>query len=226
MVTMVLYPENSKSTHKLVHVENSKLLLTTLEPYTTTALIELARAEDIAVQRLPRQRKILVSQQPREKKIAVAGTVDVKPAGSCTMNGSVCIFGSITTWTLLVCLFLARSRKAGSHYGHEVEHVVADLGCQPHIACDDDCVLLSSLSLDGALTFSNMTSSSAGFDFGLIRFSTPRAVVYPKSVRDVRATVRAVRSSSQLTLAAKGRGHSVHGQAQVRNFCCHESIFS
>lgn len=63
------------------------------------------------------------------------------------------------------------------------------------------------------LTFTNV--SSASVDFGRIRFSSPAAVVYPESVRDVEATVRAVRAGAGLTLAAKGRGHSVHGQAQV-----------
>ncbi|XP_024383193.1 cytokinin dehydrogenase 4 isoform X2 [Physcomitrium patens] len=78
-----------------------------------------------------------------------------------------------------------------------------------------DHALLSSLRLDGSLTFSN--TSSAASDFGRIRYSLPGAILYPKSVRDVELAVRAVQSSkgSGLTLAAKGSGHSVHGQAQA-----------
>jgi len=208
MVTMVLLPENTKSraksAHKLVHVDNNQLLLTALEPYTTTALIELAsRTEQAAGLPQRRKRQIWVA-QPGDNKDASAHVV--KPAGTCAM----CIFGGITTWALLVCLLVITRR--GSHYRDEEEVVnLRGSPCLPR----GDRGMLESLSLDGAMTFTNTTS--AALDFGRIRFSTPAAVVYPGSIRDVEATVRAVRSSGAgLTLAAKGRGHSVHGKAQVR----------
>lgn len=232
MVTMVLLPEKPKSsttTHKLVHVESNKLLLTTLEPYTASALLELAaRTEDV----LPRKRKISVTQPPREIKAAAVDVEEVKSAAvGRAMSGSLCIFSSIATWTLLVCLVLARtsSRRgsllqplgeedAGRQRRRSLEFGTQEgpPAVQGSLLSQDDRALLSSLRLDGALTFSN--TSSAGIDFGRIRFSTPGAMVSPKSVRDVEATVRAVRSatSSGLTLAARGCGHSVHGQAQVR----------
>lgn len=226
MLTMVLLPEKPKSsttTHKLVHVESNKLLLTTLEPYTASALLELAaRIEDV----LPRKRKISVTQPPREIKAAAVDVEEVKSAAvGRAMSGSLCIFSSIATWTLLVCLVLARtsSRRGSLLQPLGEEDAGRQFGTQEgppavegSLLSQDDRALLSSLRLDGALTFSN--TSSAGIDFGRIRFSTPGAMVFPKSVRDVEATVRAVRSatSSGLTLAARGCGHSVHGQAQVR----------
>ena len=121
-----------------------------------------------------------------------------KDAAGSVMRSCVHVLGSWTrlAWssTLLVCLLLARDEVAKPSSG--VDHA-----------------LLSSLPLDGSLTFSN--TSSAASDFGLIHFAVPAAVLYPQSIRDVQAAVRAVASHAGLTLAAKGRGHSVHGQAQV-----------
>jgi hypothetical protein len=118
-----------------------------------------------------------------------------KDAAGSVMRSCVRVLGSWTrlAWssTLLVCLLLAQDKTP------------AELAVRE----------LSSLPLDGSLTFSN--TSSAASDFGLIHFAVPAAVLYPQSVRDVQAAVRAVASLAGLTLAAKGRGHSVHGQAQV-----------
>jgi hypothetical protein len=213
MVTMVRLPEK-KVAHKLVHLEDNELLLTTLEVYTATTLIELARKGDsVHAQPLVRKRKLFVDD--RSSAIVIP---------SCTMS---CAFvpgswsklaWSVVTWTLLVCLLMAGNRKE-RHSGD------GERATQDFTSCSlsrDHRALLSSLPLDGALTFSN--TSSAAADFGLIHFSQPGAVVYPKSVRDIELVVRAVQSDTRpgLTLAAKGRGHSVHGQAQVRlqNLLC------
>lgn len=133
----------------------------------------------------------------------------------------VCILGIWTklawgsaSWTLVVCLLLARGRK-GQH-SNEYTQSSSSYSDSSNLSYRDR-VLLSSLHLDGALTFSN--TSSAASDFGLIHFSLPGAILYPKSVRDIQVVIRAVHSatSSELTLAARGRGHSVHGQAQALN---------
>lgn len=128
------------------------------------------------------------------------------------MRSCVRILGSWTqlawssaSWTLVVCLLLSREETSESQ-------VAKTSSCLSH----EDHALLSSLPLDGSLTFSN--TSSAASDFGLIHFALPAAILYPKSVRDVQVAVSAVASRSGLTLAAKGRGHSVHGQAQVPIF--------
>ncbi|KAG0621417.1 hypothetical protein M758_3G018300 [Ceratodon purpureus] len=227
MVTMVLLPEK-KATHKLVCVEDGGLLLTALEPYcTATSLIEFARKDgSVHVHPQVRKRKIFVG-QAQEHSSAI-------PIPSCTMS---CVLDpgswtklawSVVTGTLLVCLLLATSRM-GSLYGdgeevdaHVSYQATEDLGlCQmpqsPSCLSHDNRARLSSLPLDGSLTFSN--TSSAASDFGLIRFSEPSAVVHPKSVSDIEAVVHAVLrdTRSGLTLAAKGRGHSVHGQAQALN---------
>lgn len=214
MVTMVLFPEKTNSTHKLVHVDNNQLLLTALEPYTTTALIELATSRTDTTVSLPQQRrrrKVWEGERRRRGRVEA-----VKPA-SWNMSGSVCIFGGITTWTLLVCLLVVVCRK-GSHYREDEEEVAADASQatgSSRILHQQNAAMLERLELDGNVRFTNMTAAT--FDFGRIRFSSPAAVVYPESARDVEATVRAVRSRAAqgLTLAAKGRGHSVHGQAQV-----------
>ena len=224
MVTMVLLPEK-KVTHKLVHVEDNELLLTTLEPYATTTLIELARQDDCvhAQPQAARKRKIFAIPQDNHCRA-------IAPIPSCAIR---CVMAtgswtklawSVATWTLVVCLVLARSRKESLSRDADGEQDAAnqvrtqDLGScatsQSRLS-HDDRARLSALGLDGNITFSN--TSSAASDFGLIRFSEPGAVVYPKSVRDIETVVRAVQRDprSGLTLAAKGHGHSVHGQAQV-----------
>lgn len=131
-----------------------------------------------------------------------------KDAPGFVMRSCVCMLGiswtrlawSSASWTLLMCLLLARGREGDDDKSSR---------CVSH----EDHALLSSLPLDGYLSFSN--TSVAGSDFGRTQFSLPAAVLHPKSVSDVQAVVRAVASRPGLTLAAKGRGHSVHGQAQV-----------
>lgn len=200
---MVLLPK--KSIPELIHVPDNRLLLTTLEPYNTTSLIELAGKEVHLAQ--IRRRKIV--QRDSRCEASQSNMIGASILGSWT-----CIAWSIASWTLLVCLLLPRTRKG--QYSDENAYILTnyeDGSCLSHEHRD----LLSSLHLDGSLTFSNL--SSAATDFGLVRFSLPGAVIYPKSVRDVQVAVRAVRSSRgfDLTLAAKGRGHSVHGQAQALN---------
>ncbi|KAJ7566881.1 hypothetical protein O6H91_02G123000 [Diphasiastrum complanatum] len=79
-----------------------------------------------------------------------------------------------------------------------------------------DCTALVALELDGYLSFSN--TADAARDFGSMRHEYPSAVLYPSSVKDIAAVVRTVYASpSNLTIAAKGSGHSIHGQAQALN---------
>ncbi|XP_074364996.1 cytokinin dehydrogenase 9-like [Apium graveolens] len=76
---------------------------------------------------------------------------------------------------------------------------------------------LKSLSLDGHLFFENI--HHAANDFGNRYHFLPAAVLYPKSVRDISSTVKHVfemGTTSVLTVAARGHGHSLEGQAQAR----------
>lgn len=77
-----------------------------------------------------------------------------------------------------------------------------------------DRMSLESLSLKGYLSFDN--TSAASKDWGLIRHLAPAGVVYPACVDDIVAIVAAVaQSESDLTIAARGLGHSIGGQSQV-----------
>jgi hypothetical protein len=70
------------------------------------------------------------------------------------------------------------------------------------------------------LSFLQENTSSAvavSRDWGLIKHLQPAAVLHPTSVHEIAELIRAVASSSStnLTIAAKGVGHSINGQSQV-----------
>ncbi len=70
------------------------------------------------------------------------------------------------------------------------------------------------------LSFLQENTSSAvavSRDWGLIKHLEPAAVLHPTSVHEIAELVGAVASSSStnLTIAAKGVGHSINGQSQV-----------
>lgn len=75
---------------------------------------------------------------------------------------------------------------------------------------------LEALSLEGKLSFDDVPLAAK--DFGNRDRLFPAAVVHPASVSDVASTVRHVfrlGPSSKLTVAARGHGHSLRGQAQA-----------
>lgn len=80
----------------------------------------------------------------------------------------------------------------------------------------DQRAYLESFSLQGLLSFDN--TSAVAKDWGHLRQGlVPQAVVYPSAVADIATIVSAVaRSDSELTVAARGLGHSINGQAQVK----------
>ncbi len=70
------------------------------------------------------------------------------------------------------------------------------------------------------LSFLQENTSSAvavSRDWGLIKHLQAAAVLHPTSVHEIAELIRAVASSSStnLTIAAKGVGHSINGQSQV-----------
>ncbi|CAK9859718.1 unnamed protein product, partial [Sphagnum jensenii] len=75
------------------------------------------------------------------------------------------------------------------------------------------CSTLSSLHLRGHLSFHNTTEAAR--DWGRIKRLAPAGVLYPESVDDIVSLVRTAGLSRNLTVAAKGRGHSINGQAQA-----------
>ncbi|ONK63476.1 uncharacterized protein A4U43_C07F15550 [Asparagus officinalis] len=75
---------------------------------------------------------------------------------------------------------------------------------------------LQTLSIDGSFSFHNI--SHAAKDFGNRYQFLPSAILQPNSVSDIAKTIRHVFELgpySNLTIAARGRGHSLQGQAQA-----------
>ncbi|KAL6883291.1 hypothetical protein ACP4OV_010705 [Aristida adscensionis] len=61
------------------------------------------------------------------------------------------------------------------------------------------------------------TTTTASSDFGKILFHSPAAVLKPQSSRDISLLLSFLSGSSlsKVTVAARGAGHSIHGQAQA-----------
>ncbi|CRK58648.1 Cytokinin oxidase [Alloactinosynnema sp. L-07] len=69
--------------------------------------------------------------------------------------------------------------------------------------------------LDGELVTDDAALSEAAEDYGQIVHDRPRAVLRPGSVRDIQKIVRFA-CANGLSVAVRGQGHSVFGQAQVK----------
>ncbi|EPS73626.1 hypothetical protein M569_01132 [Genlisea aurea] len=83
---------------------------------------------------------------------------------------------------------------------------------------------ISTFTFDGHLSFEDddddAVRAAAAEDFGRRCRRMPSAVLYPESVSDVSKMVKYVYglgSASELAVAARGRGHSLQGQAQAHN---------
>ncbi|CAK9187830.1 unnamed protein product [Ilex paraguariensis] len=75
---------------------------------------------------------------------------------------------------------------------------------------------LKPLILDGNLSFENI--HEAATDFGNIYHFLPSAILYPETVSDISTIIKNINemgTTSGLTVAARGNGHSVQGQAQA-----------
>ncbi|KAL2317946.1 hypothetical protein Fmac_031822 [Flemingia macrophylla] len=59
--------------------------------------------------------------------------------------------------------------------------------------------------------------SAAGKDFGGMKSAAPLAVIRPAAASDVARAVRAAARTANLTVAARGNGHSINGQAMAEN---------
>ncbi|KMZ56911.1 UDP-N-acetylmuramate dehydrogenase, Cytokinin dehydrogenase [Zostera marina] len=72
------------------------------------------------------------------------------------------------------------------------------------------------IGLDGYIAFENLRDGTG--DFGNINIHPPSAILHPKSVSDVSALITHVYGmggTSNLTVAARGHGHSLRGQSQA-----------
>lgn len=88
----------------------------------------------------------------------------------------------------------------------------------PTASPNSNLAIFSSLSLDGQLFFDNINYASK--DFGNRYHFLPAAVLHPKTVQDISSTVKHIYqmgTTSALTIAARGHGHSLEGQSQAHN---------
>ena len=77
---------------------------------------------------------------------------------------------------------------------------------------------LQALKLDGQIFFDNIDYASK--DFGDRYHFLPAAVLHPKTVQDISSIIKHIYSlgtTSALTVAARGHGHSLEGQSQAHN---------
>ncbi|KAG4379314.1 hypothetical protein AAZX31_17G212000 [Glycine max] len=68
-------------------------------------------------------------------------------------------------------------------------------------------------ALDGAFHFG--ATAAAGKDFGGMKSVKPRAVIRPALAGDVERAVKEAARTTYLTVAARGNGHSINGQAMA-----------
>ncbi|KAF7830418.1 cytokinin dehydrogenase 7 [Senna tora] len=92
-----------------------------------------------------------------------------------------------------------------------LEHFLhgTDNESRPH----DDFTGLSHLQLHGTIDCS--PTSIATRDFGGMQSVKPLAFIRPAAVDDVARVLKAAAASSNLTVAARGNGHSINGQAMA-----------
>ncbi|GER35377.1 cytokinin oxidase/dehydrogenase [Striga asiatica] len=98
------------------------------------------------------------------------------------------------------------------------ENDVVDSKPDPDSAEDDGGVpaLLEAADLRGPVDLRiRGAPSAAGRDFGGLRTSKPLAVICPANTDDVAKVLRLASRSPHLTVAARGNGHSVNGQAMA-----------
>ncbi|KAI3454179.1 hypothetical protein Pfo_010842 [Paulownia fortunei] len=89
---------------------------------------------------------------------------------------------------------------------------------EPETAEQDGDVLplFKGVDLLGTVEFGGGCSGvAAGKDFGAVQFSKPLAVIKPLTSDDVAKVIRLASRSPHLTVAARGNGHSINGQAMA-----------
>ncbi|KAI3754859.1 hypothetical protein L1987_54651 [Smallanthus sonchifolius] len=80
---------------------------------------------------------------------------------------------------------------------------------------DSETTLHQQVSMDLEGTIDYTSTAYAGKDFGGLHASTPFAVVTPSGTHDISRVIRFASQSPNLTVAARGNGHSINGQAMA-----------
>lgn len=73
--------------------------------------------------------------------------------------------------------------------------------------------LCQAMDLQGTIDY--RSTGYAGKDFGGLHASTPFAVIRPSGTHDIASVIRFASQSPNLTVAARGNGHSINGQAMA-----------
>lgn len=79
------------------------------------------------------------------------------------------------------------------------------------------CERLAAAKLQGSIIFKGPSIEEASNDFGGIYHHKPAAVFSPTSAEDISKLIRIAATSPNLTIAARGNGHSISGQAMALN---------
>ncbi|KAK9076866.1 hypothetical protein SSX86_005200 [Deinandra increscens subsp. villosa] len=97
-----------------------------------------------------------------------------------------------------------------------LEHFVHENDSEPMLQQQHEelaTTLCQSMDLEGTIDY--RSTAYAGKDFGGLHASTPFAVVRPSGSRDIASVIRFALRSPNLTVAARGNGHSINGQAMA-----------
>ncbi|XP_057960128.1 cytokinin dehydrogenase 7 isoform X1 [Malania oleifera] len=98
-----------------------------------------------------------------------------------------------------------------------IERFVPENDAESRDASEDDGVdarICKGLELQGRIDFGS-AANLAGKDFGGMRAAKALALARPAGADDVARVVRAASRSANLTVAARGNGHSINGQAMA-----------
>lgn len=98
-----------------------------------------------------------------------------------------------------------------------LEHFVHENDSEPMLQQDDDgevaTTLCQAMDLEGSIDY--RSTGYAGKDFGGLHASPPFAVIRPSGSHDIASVIRFASQSPNLTVAARGNGHSINGQAMA-----------
>ncbi|XP_047313265.1 cytokinin dehydrogenase 1-like [Impatiens glandulifera] len=116
---------------------------------------------------------------------------------------------------LLTCVTDKNHRMCSNHYNNfHLSHYYYTSTTTTTTRSSSSSIL--KLGLNGYIKTQNI--DYAAKDFGHIKHFPPSAVLHPSSVSDISSIIKHVYemgTNSELTVAVRGHGHSLHGQAQA-----------
>nr|XP_043629368.1 cytokinin dehydrogenase 7 [Erigeron canadensis] len=82
---------------------------------------------------------------------------------------------------------------------------------------EEEILTPQSMNIQGTIDYRSPTTLYAATDFGGLNSSQPYAVVKPSNTHDIATVIKFASNSQTLTVAARGNGHSINGQAMAHN---------